>query len=62
MNGGIAMELKKTKKEVTVAESITVIREGANTTMPNNTDCAQHGGNCCASGYCCNHKEPDTKP
>lgn len=38
-----------------------IIREGTDFTKCENTDCEQHGGNCCASGYCCNHGSNNTE-
>lgn len=32
-----------------------VVRESADVLAEKNVECEQHGGNCCASGHCCNH-------
>lgn len=41
--------------------SIEILRPGCNTAAAQNTECEQHGGNCCASGYCC-QKNPLPNP
>lgn len=35
-------------------KQIIVIRSAYNETGSVDSDCTQNGGNCCASGYCCN--------
>ncbi len=40
---------------------IEVLRQGCNTMVERNIECEQHGGNCCANGYCC-QKFPDKEP
>ena len=40
---------------------IEVLRQGCNTMVERNIECEQHGGNCCANGYCC-QKFPDKVP
>lgn len=36
------------------SKKVIVLRQGANMLHASNFECEQHGGNCCAAGYCCN--------
>lgn len=36
------------------SKKVIVLRQGANMLHSSNFECEQHGGGCCASGYCCN--------
>lgn len=40
-------------------KQIIVIRSAYNETGSVDSDCTQNGGNCCASGYCCNGSKRD---
>lgn len=46
--------MKTSNKNILDDKKSIVIRTNYNEIGSNESDCTQHGGNCCASGYCCN--------